>query len=465
MGKIDIRAGSTTKVFPNTTAPELARAVHDAAFASRGAIGVEIEFFAFEHGQPGSLGQVGSRLTPGDFIERLAHAAGAEAELVRDPKNGYPCGVNLSHGGRFCLENGGQIEYASSPCQGLDAVAAELEAALALCEAAGGGEVAFLSHGTHPTLEPRLDPLVPNSRYTIMERFFAPDSIHRWGNYASSIQINLDPPAGAEWDEAVRLSFAIARFGYHLFANSRYLHGAPADAARARLGLTRQMDPTRRDVPASVVLADDLPTAYAQWALDASVIFAGDLPLEELPRRGELSFRAWLEHGYKGRYPSQDDWQLHLGTLWPDVRPRKFIEVRSTDAQPFAMIMPAVAFWHALIQRPEGHAAARAFLASLPGAGDDPLAHVLECPLDAPLLNEPTHHDALLAAAEGVLEAAGLDRWARAVAAYRTFLPAKADYWQAPSADGFVGQALSARPAFDFKTMTLEAVIRRDARV
>jgi hypothetical protein len=76
MGKIDIRAGSATKVFDSPQAPELARAVYDPAFSSEGAIGVEIEFIAFEAGQKGSLGQTGTRLTPGDFIERLFKAAG-----------------------------------------------------------------------------------------------------------------------------------------------------------------------------------------------------------------------------------------------------------------------------------------------------------------------------------------------------------------------------------------------------
>lgn len=454
MGKIDVRSGSVTRVL-SPESPALRRAVYDPAFTGSG-IGVEIEFLAFEHGRRASLGMAGADVSPGQFIERLAAAAGDGAELVRDPLNGYPCGVELPHGGKFCLENGGQIEYASSPTDGLDAVAAELAEALASCERAAAGAIGFLSHGTHPTLEARLDPLVPNSRYRIMEHFFAPDSIHKWGNYASSIQVNLDVPPGPGWVEAMQLGFALSRFAYTLFANSRFLHDAPHAGPSARLALVKEMDPTRRLVPADGVAGPDLVEAYVQWALDAAVIFAGEHPVEALPRRGELSFRAWLESGYKGLYPTLDDWTLHLGTLWPDVRPRRFIELRANDAQPFQFVMAVVAFWQALIQRPAGHAAAWQVLMALPGAGatrESALLNVLDRPYDDALFQDHRWHDALLSAAARVLEAEA-PRWAGAVRSYQSFLGEKAAYWGSGDAGHFLARAVSATPATDFLAFT-----------
>ncbi|HEY9723295.1 MAG TPA: glutamate-cysteine ligase family protein [Oscillatoriaceae cyanobacterium] len=414
MGDIDVRQATRDEVLDTPDCLSLRRAVFEPGFGQPGAIGVEIETFVFERGKTVSLGMDGSGLTPGNFLTRLGAIAGPDAKLVRDPLNGYATGLSLPSGGKFCLENGGQVEYASSTQIGLAAIAAELHDALALCERAAEGTLGFLSHGTHPTLEERRDPLVPNSRYRIMERFFAPDSIHRWGNYTASIQVNLDVPDPEAWPEALRLGFLLSRFAYPLFANSRYLHGRPFPGGSARTHLLAGVDRGRQVVPAGAIRSADPVEAYVQWALDASVIFAGDLPLEELPRRGELSFREWILHGYRGKRPGLAHWQLHLGTLWPDVRPRRFIELRATDAQPFEYIMAAVAFWQALIQTEEGREALRGFFAGMP---DDLLQRE---PGDA-LFRETRTHRALLELAAGVLERTGGDRWAGAVRDYARY--------------------------------------------
>lgn len=445
MGKIDVQSGSRERLFASAEDPLLRGAVHDPAFGAGAAIGVEIEFVVVERATGLSLGMAGSRTGPGDFLRRVHAEAGPGAVLVCDPANDYPCGVVLPDGGRFCLENGGQVEYASAPRPSLDAVAAELAEALAVCERAAGAELAFLSHGTHPTLEPRLDPLVPNSRYRIMERFFAPDSIHRWGNYACSIQVNLDVPGdAAAWGEAWRLGFGLGRVAYHLFANSAWLHGARAEGPSARLALTSGMDARRREVPAPVVLDPDPAGAYLAWALDAPVIFAGELALEDQPRQGELTFRTWLADGYKGQFPTYTNWLAHLGTLWPDVRPRRFLELRAADAQPFEHVMAVVAAWQALIQDAGGREALAALLAERDPAG---VAGLLARPADDPIFHDPVLHGRILAIAAEALTAAGQPRWADAVARYAAFLADKPRYWEAPDAAAFVRRATTTRPA------------------
>jgi glutamate--cysteine ligase len=442
VGKIDILSGSRERLFTGADDPLLRGAIADPGFGEGGRIGVEIEFVVVEAATGLSLGMAGSRLAPGDYLRRVHAEAGPGAVLVCDPLNDYPCGVVLPNGGRFCLENGGQVEYASAPCASLAAVAAELAEALEVAERAAAGELAFLSHGTHPTLERRTDPLVPNSRYGIMERFFTPDSIHRWGNYACAIQVNLDVPGAEAWGEAYRLGAALSRIAYPLFANSAWLQGARVEGPSARMALTAGMDARRRHVPAAAVLAADPAGAYLGWALDVPVIFAGELPPEEQPRNGELTFRAWLTDGYKGQFPTYANWLMHLGTLWPDVRPRRFLELRATDAQPFEHVMAAVAFWQALIQRPEGRAAATARLAAAGG-----IAGILARDAADPAHADPALHAGLVALAREVLAAAGEERFAAALGRYAAFLGAKPAYWAAADAEAFMRTAATARPA------------------
>lgn len=443
MGKIDVSTGSRERHFASAADPLLRGAIHDPAFGGGARIGVEIEFVVVEAATGLSLGMAGCALGPGDYLRRVHAEAGPGAVLLTDPLNDYPCGVVLPNGGRFCLENGGQVEYASTPAASLDAVAAELGAAMAIAERAAGPDLAFLSHGTHPTLEARLDPLVPNSRYRIMERFFAPDSIHRWGNYACSIQVNLDVPGdGDDWRDAWRLGFGLGRIAYFMFANSAWLHGARADGPSARLALTSGMDARRRQVPAAVVLADAPADAYLGWALDASVIFAGELAPEEQPRNGELSFRRWLEEGYKGQFPGYTNWLAHLGTLWPDVRPRRFLELRAADAQPFEHVMAVVATWQALIQDVRGRRVLAAVFDELGG-----LEALLARPADDPVFRSPALHAGVLGIARDVLAMAGHARWAAAVEWYAAFLAEKPAYWDAPDAAAFAARAATRHPA------------------
>jgi glutamate--cysteine ligase len=315
-------------------------------------------------------------------------------------------------------------------------VAAELAAALHACERAAAGRLGFLSHGTHPTLEARLDPVVPNARFRVMERYFAPDSIHRWGNYTCALQVNLDVPPGVDWQEATVLGFVLSRFTHALFANSAYLHGQPVKGS-ARQALSGLVDPCRRAVPAEVVLADDLAAAYRDWALGVDVLFVGDVGLEELPRRGELPFRRWIEEGYRGTYPDARAWTRHLGTLWPDVRPRRFLELRAADAQPFEHVMAVVAFWRALIQLPGGSTDVRRLV------GD--FATVMARPADDPLFTDAGVQDALLALAAERLRATQEARWAEAIEAYRT----RERSWS-ETAQAFVSRAATARPGVAF---------------
>jgi glutamate--cysteine ligase len=277
--------------------------------------------------------------------------------------------------------------------------------------------------------------VVPNARFRVMERYFAPDSIHRWGNYTCALQVNLDVPPGVDWQEATVLGFVLSRFTHALFANSAYLHGGRV-AGSARQQLSGLVDPRRRRVPPEVVLAPDLAAAYRDWALEVDVLFVGDVGLEHLPRRGELSFRRWIEEGYRGTYPDTRAWTRHLGTLWPDVRPRKFVELRAADAQPFEHVMAVVAFWRAFIQLPGGTEAVRELV------GD--FGRVLA--QDEP---DPRVHDALLALAARRIASSPEAHWAGALEAYRGFVQERAAGWQ-EAADVFVAKAATPRPGVAF---------------
>ena len=52
--------------------------------------------------------------------------------------------------------------------------------------------------------------------------------------------------------------------------------------------------------------------------------------------------------------PTLDDWADHLTTLFPDVRLKRFLEMRGADAGSFAQIAALPALWTGLLYDQDG---------------------------------------------------------------------------------------------------------------
>ena len=104
-----------------------------------------------------------------------------------------------------------------------------------------------------------------------------------------------------------------------LFANSRVYEGAAAGARSVRARSWRELDPARTGL---LGRGADPAGEYLDFALRRAGDPAG--------REGEppLPFAEWLPHGGVG----EEDWWTHLTTLFPEVRPKGYVEVRSLDA-------------------------------------------------------------------------------------------------------------------------------------
>jgi glutamate--cysteine ligase len=57
------------------------------------------------------------------------------------------------------------------------------------------------------------------------------------------------------------------------------------------------------------------------------------------------------------------DWEVHLSTLFPEVRLKRYIEVRGADAGPLPMAGAVASLWRGLLDDPEACAAAWALVA------------------------------------------------------------------------------------------------------
>ncbi|HEY7956559.1 MAG TPA: glutamate-cysteine ligase family protein, partial [Polyangia bacterium] len=85
---------------------------------------------------------------------------------------------------------------------------------------------------------------------------------------------------------------------------------------------------------------------YAEWALDVPMFF--------LKRDGEyrpmhLTFRRFFREGWQGERATALDWEVHLSTLFPEVRLKRYVEVRQADASTRELARALPALWRGLL--------------------------------------------------------------------------------------------------------------------
>jgi glutamate--cysteine ligase len=279
------------------------------------------------------------------------------SSLKHDPQSGLLIGVHLPSGGNFSLEPGGQVEYSSRPTATFDELVQDVLLGFSILERASAGQMVFLGTGTNPLSKADHPLVLPKERYQVMTRYFESipggRGIHMM-RHTATVQPNIEIGGHlSDWQDAVNLTFALTPFVKHIFANSPFFQGHAAEGPSERQAIWPFVDSSRTGIPKNVPFEADVACEYAKWAKAASVFYVPGLPLSEQPLPNELPFEKWLNEGYKGTQPNLQDWENHLGTLFPDLRLRGFLEVRSIDCQPLEHLFAPMAFFHAALL-PEG---------------------------------------------------------------------------------------------------------------
>lgn len=232
-----------------------------------------------------------------------------------------PYGVpqfGLPDGGIVSYEPGGQIELSAAAFPSATALVRALRGTvLPLMDAARDAGIELLSVGVEPRNGIESVPMqLPGRRYVRQTRFM--ETIGTGGTrmmrQTAAMQVSLD--FGAEPLAAWRVLNAMAPYVTAIFANSPVYRGEPTGHRSYRARIWRELDGGRTGCFA----CDDPVGEYLDFALAAPAILLGD---DERFR----PFAEWNAHGCA----TPDDWRAHLTTLFPEVRPKGFAEVRSAD--------------------------------------------------------------------------------------------------------------------------------------
>lgn len=246
---------------------------------------------------------------------------------------------------RITVEPGGAVELSGPPAQGAAAAISALTADRAVLHAEferrGLGLVLLGADPVRPTQR-----INPGPRYRAMEQFFAASGTAAPGaammTSTASVQVNLDAGPRDGWAQRVRLAHALGPMMIAVTANSPMLGGRFTGWKSSRQRVWGQLDSARCG-PVLGADGDDPADDWARYALRAPVMLV-NTP-EAVPVTNWVPFADWADGRavLGGRRPTEADLEYHLTTLFPPVRPRRWLEIRYLDSVPDAL-WPAVVF-------------------------------------------------------------------------------------------------------------------------
>jgi glutamate--cysteine ligase len=281
--------------------------------------------------------------------------------------------IALARGGdRITLEPGGQLELSGAPLPTAAACRAALvEHVREVTEIGRPLGVRFIGVGVRPF--GRLDEVdwLPKRRYGVMRAYFPRHGrssrlAHYMMKMTATVQANLDFADEADAIEKIRTAYGVTSIVTALAAASPIFEGRPTGWKSYRAAIWLETDEDRCGLLPFVFEPSFSFRDYVEWALDVPMFF---LVRGGVYRpTGGLPFRRFLAEGFEGERATMDDWELHLSTLFPEVRLKRTIELRGADAGPVPVVTGLAALWRGLLDEPNARAAAWALVAGRPFA-------------------------------------------------------------------------------------------------
>lgn len=247
------------------------------------------------------------------------------------------------------LEPGGQFELSGAPLETVHDICEETGNHLTeVKQVADELGLGFLGLGFTPIWRRDQVPVMPKGRYKIMREYMPKvgglglDMMFR----TCTVQANLDFADEADMVAKFRTSLALQPICTALFANSPFIEGKPSGFVSARANVWTDTDPDRTGMLDFVFRDGFNFETYARYALKVPMYFVkrGDRYIDVAGR----SFADFMEGKLPelpGERPTLKDWADHMTTIFPEVRLKKYLEMRGADAGPWSRLCALPALW------------------------------------------------------------------------------------------------------------------------
>ncbi len=282
-----------------------------------------------------------------DVLVRVSAENGGVVSYLNQHANNerhqpHVAAIEFPDGSSFHFEPGGQTEISTAPCNCIEKLLDQLTTMQKMLHTiTERNNIYFAQYGTNPWFSvDEIGMQMNKTRYRAMAHYF--DNINPFGKQmmlqTCSLQVNVD--SGSDWNTRVRRIVAanlLAPFATALFANSCITAGKVNGYKSHRSLIWQCLDATRTGVLPIDRLSktfdkEDLIGAYLDFALKAPIIFIEDFGDEIFPLNFTLEY--WISNSIKGLSPTLTHLKNHLTLLFPEVRLKGYLELRSVDAPP-----------------------------------------------------------------------------------------------------------------------------------
>lgn len=256
-------------------------------------------------------------------------------------------------GASVTLEPAGQFELSGAPLETIHQTCVEINSHLREVKSvADGMGVGFLGMGFQPKWRREDMPWMPKGRYAIMRRYMP--TVGKLGldmmTRTCTVQVNLDFADEADMVRKFRTSLALQPVATALFADSPFTEGKLNGYLSYRSHIWTDTDPDRTGMLDFVFDESFGFERYVDYLLDVPMYFSyRDGVYHDLAGQSFRTFMRGELEPMPGVLPTMSDWSDHMTTAFPEVRLKKFLEMRGADGGPWNRLCALPAFWVGLL--------------------------------------------------------------------------------------------------------------------
>ncbi len=268
-------------------------------------------------------------------------------------ENGNIIALKGNDGSSVTLEPGGQVELSGAPLETIHQTCKEVGTHLEQAKkVAADLDVGFIGLGYQPKWSVDDIPWMPKGRYKIMREYMP--KVGTLGldmmKATCTVQVNLDFSSENDMVRKFRTSLALQPIATALWANSPFRNGKPNDMLSFRSHIWTDTDADRCGM---------LPFVFEDgFGFESYVDYMLNVPMYFVYRDGQYidasgqSFKDFMAGNLAalpGERATMTDWEDHLTTAFPEVRLKKFLEMRGADGGPWGRLCALPAFWVGLL--------------------------------------------------------------------------------------------------------------------
>ncbi|MBD7922367.1 glutamate--cysteine ligase [Xanthomonas bonasiae] len=259
----------------------------------------------------------------------------------------------LRDGASVTLEPAGQLELSGAPLETIHDTCVEVGSHLnEVKQVADELRLGFLGMGFQPKWRRDEMPWMPKGRYQIMKNYMP--KVGKLGldmmTRTCTVQVNLDYASEADMIKKFRVSLALQPIATALFADSPFTEGKPNGYLSYRSHIWTDTDADRTGMLDFVFEDGFSYERYVDYLLDVPMYFSyRDGTYVDASGQSFRDFMQGKLPALPGALPTLRDWSDHMTTAFPEVRLKKYLEMRGADAGPWGRLCALSAYWVGLL--------------------------------------------------------------------------------------------------------------------